>query len=496
MKARSWLVGCCLMLLSTLPMRAAPADGSPQGAGSAGRRRGGAPGPPLRRRALRRGRARPSRLLRPEPGRPGGKRTRVRRLPHGDGPFPALARQRRGEVPAPPSGGAIGIRTPTIRCSGRSTRTTSGPTARAPATSATCARTAWSGSPFRCRRTSGSIDPATNAPSTETFVDVWRIVPTVNDVALTGPDDVNPWPRGPNASGGYQLDARVATLQEQALGALTNHAQIQERAAAAAARRPGVVPAGAVHEPPCARAVRRRPRRARPRCRIPIRRSTSSSSRARSSSSAPARQCHGGPGTVDRTGPGRSLPRHRDAVSASRRHRDARPLRLCAVPAATRAQCPDLRDHAGRTARKIRRTSSDPGRALLTGFVGGPAPQDDWNKFDMPGLRGISQTAPVLPQQQRRHARRGRRPLHRVLQARAGECAAGCRAADPDHRRRALRSAADSRRARGAPGVPAEAVDRLRGSAVAAAVGLRGSAARPATVACPGDARMTARSLC
>ena len=28
--------------------------------------------------------------------------------------------------------------------------------------------------------------------------------------------------------------------------------------------------------------------------------------------------------------------------------------------------------------------------------MGGPAPQDDWNKFDMPGLRGISHTAPYF----------------------------------------------------------------------------------------------------
>ncbi len=45
---------------------------------------------------------------------------------------------------------------------------------------------------------------------------------------------------------------------------------------------------------------------------------------------------------------------------------------------------------------KIRRTSSDPGRALLTGFVGGVPAQDDWNKFDVPALRGISQTAPYF----------------------------------------------------------------------------------------------------
>src|SRR4029077_13208445 len=71
------------------------------------------------------------------------------------------------------------------------------------------------------------IDPATNAPSADTFVDVWRSVPSVNNVALPGPDGVNPWPRGPNEFGGYQLDARIATLQDQALGALTNHAEIQ-----------------------------------------------------------------------------------------------------------------------------------------------------------------------------------------------------------------------------------------------------------------------------
>ena len=44
----------------------------------------------------------------------------------------------------------------------------------------------------------------------------------------------------------------------------------------------------------------------------------------------------------------------------------------------------------------MRRTSSDPGRALLTGFVGGPPALDDWNKLDVPGLRGIGRTAPYF----------------------------------------------------------------------------------------------------
>src|SRR5688572_25723344 len=71
------------------------------------------------------------------------------------------------------------------------------------------------------------VDPATNLPSAETTVDIWRMVPTVNDMKLTGPDGKMPWARAPNTTGGYQLDGRFADLQEQALGALLDHAQIQ-----------------------------------------------------------------------------------------------------------------------------------------------------------------------------------------------------------------------------------------------------------------------------
>ena len=94
------------------------------------------------------------------------------------------------------------------------------------------------------------VAPGSTDVSNETFVDVWRAVPTVNDVALTGPDAVAPvWPRDPNPTGGYQLDARVTSLQEQALGAFINHAQIQDAGAAKDARRPRLLPARAVHEP-------------------------------------------------------------------------------------------------------------------------------------------------------------------------------------------------------------------------------------------------------
>ena len=43
-----------------------------------------------------------------------------------------------------------------------------------------------------------------------------------------------------------------------------------------------------------------------------------------------------------------------------------------------------------------RRTSDDPGRALLSGMVGGLAATDDWNHLDVPALRGISRTAPYF----------------------------------------------------------------------------------------------------
>ncbi|HEX2457380.1 MAG TPA: hypothetical protein VHI99_27015 [Vicinamibacterales bacterium] len=89
------------------------------------------------------------------------------------------------------------------------------------------------------------LDPATCPvpsrtcqPTNETTVDVFRAVIPVLNVAITGPDGVDPvWPPtartplgadpvGPNPQGGYQHDARFGTLQEQARGALIAHAQV------------------------------------------------------------------------------------------------------------------------------------------------------------------------------------------------------------------------------------------------------------------------------
>ena len=238
------------------------------------------------------------------------------------------------------------------------------------------------------------VDRVTNAPSSEAFVDVWRMVPSVNNVKLTGPDDVNPWPRLPNPFGGYQLDGRVATLQEQALGALTNHAQIQSAPPQrllddlAAFQRAlftnhrvralsDAVDAGTTPLPD-----------ADPRLNALEQQGKAVFQRA-------CAQCHGGAGQSNAQAPvirfhdiSTQCPRPVDTVTPARFAFAACPPRL-----ARNARTYEISLTNGT---RIRRTSSDPGRALLTGFVGGLPATDDWNKFDIPGLRGISKTAPYF----------------------------------------------------------------------------------------------------
>jgi cytochrome c peroxidase len=219
-------------------------------------------------------------------------------------------------------------------------------------------------------------------------------VPTVNDVALTGPDGVNPWPRGPNPSGGYQLDARFQTLQEQALAAFTAHAQAGNAApqrmlddlasfqrilftnrrvrALSDAVRAGTAPLPDADGPltPLEQAGKV----------VFVRACT---------------QCHGGPGQSTPQRPAirfhdiaSQCPRPVDTVAPARFAFDACPPQL-----ARNARTYEITLANGT---RVRRISSDPGRALLTGFVGGAAPQDDWNKLDVPGMRGLRHTAPYF----------------------------------------------------------------------------------------------------
>ena len=237
--------------------------------------------------------------------------------------------------------------------------------------------------------------PATNAASSETSVDVWRAVPSVFNVKLTGPDGAIPWPRGPNPTGGYQLDGRKATLQEQALGALEAHAQI---ANAPSQRLLDDLAAfqNVLFSSPRARLLADAVRNGvspLPDVDPPL---NALEAQGKVVFTRACAQCHGGPGQSTIQAP--LLARFHDIqVNCPRPVDTVVPARFTFVP------CPPRLARNARTyvftqpnGTVIRRTSSDPGRALLTGFVGGPAGTDDWNKFDVPTLRGISKTAPYF----------------------------------------------------------------------------------------------------
>lgn len=239
------------------------------------------------------------------------------------------------------------------------------------------------------------IDTAANAPSTETFVDLWRAVPSVNNVALTGPDGRVFVARGPNPGGGYQLDARIATLQDQALSAFLNHAEVQRSPTQrtlddldafqrALFSSPGVrrladaIIAGTTPLPD------------------PDPLLTPLEQQGKTVFIRACAQCHGGPGGSTTSPP--IVARFHDIVTTC-----PRPVDTVSPPRFSFAPCavglPEkvrIYEFTLANGAKVRRASSDPGRALLTGFVGGPPPLDDWNKLDVPGLHGIGETAPYF----------------------------------------------------------------------------------------------------
>jgi cytochrome c peroxidase len=256
------------------------------------------------------------------------------------------------------------------------------------------------------------IDPVTNAPSADTFVDVWRSVPTVNDVALTGPDEGIAWLRGPNATGGYQLDGRMTSLQEQALGAFVNHAQMEHQPPQqmlddlSSFQR-------VLFTTPRVRALSDAVRAGTVPLPDPDRKLTPLEQEGKAVFERACAHCHGGPGqstpqATPQAPPAPVVRFHMIFSQCPRPVDTAVPARYAFTP------CPQRLARNARTyeivlsvatpgptgvipaGTKVRRTSSDPGRALLTGYVGGPAPLDDWEKFDMPGLRGIAKTAPYF----------------------------------------------------------------------------------------------------
>jgi len=243
------------------------------------------------------------------------------------------------------------------------------------------------------------VDAETGGLTDETSVDVWRMVPTVNDVKLTGAGSANPWFRGPNFTGGYQLDGRVATLQEQARGALVNHAQAlaapPDRLLDDLASFQNVL-----FTSPGVRALSKAISAGDTVLPDPDPPLNELEQHGKAVFVRACAQCHGGPSQSNAEPP---VIRFHDIASQCPRPIDTRPPAVVTPPRFEFAACPPRLARNARTyeitlgnGTKTRRTSSDPGRALLTGFVGGPAPQDDWNKFDVPGLHGISRTAPYF----------------------------------------------------------------------------------------------------
>lgn len=263
--------------------------------------------------------------------------------------------------------------------------------------------------------------PASAVPTSETVADVWRAVPTIFDVSITGPDTAAPiWSRGPNTSGGYQLDGRIDTLQNQALAALRSHAAITvdpstkfladlvefqnaQFSSAGVKNLSDAIAAGANPLPdpdPTLNALETSGKtvfnRACAQCHgnqgghpsgsTPILQGTQGTPTAIVRYHDIATTC---PRPVDPVNP----PRFTFAACSPSQMKNVRTYQITnsgAAPGGT--ACGGA---APQPPCVTRVTTSDPGRMLLTGFPqpGGPG---DIQHFDIPSVRGISRTAPYF----------------------------------------------------------------------------------------------------
>lgn len=242
---------------------------------------------------------------------------------------------------------------------------------------------------------------ANGTPTGETSVDVWRAVPSVDNVKITGPND-GPvvWPRDPGSHGGYQLDARFVTLQEQANAAFFAHAEVdtapsQQRLDDLASFERVLFSSSRVRALSDAISAGTTPL---PSTDPPLNDLEAAGKVVFTRACA---QCHGGPDTTSPQPP--APPRFGDISIAC-----PRPVDVQNPPRWQFAPCAPLVAAKVRTYRFTRqlapppmppavfvRASSDPGRALLSGVVGGGPPTlDDFQKFDVPSLLGIRNTAP------------------------------------------------------------------------------------------------------
>jgi len=237
----------------------------------------------------------------------------------------------------------------------------------------------------------------TYAIATATFTDVWRAVPSVVNVKLTGRDaQTMAWPRGPNPQGGYQLDGRVDTLPNQAQGALTNHAETTTAADAATLADIAAYETSLLADPA-------------PEL-------DSLQSTGKKVFDRACGQCHNGPGLA-RGQPG-TPPQFMYGLADDETSCPP-PVDTASPPRWNLAPCPPSLARNERTyeitfpdGAKQRRTTSDPGRALLSGYVDwayvdpasaacahqpcGVPITDDWQKMEVSPLHGISKTAPYF----------------------------------------------------------------------------------------------------
>ncbi|MEP7247036.1 MAG: hypothetical protein ABI885_25590 [Gammaproteobacteria bacterium] len=263
--------------------------------------------------------------------------------------------------------------------------------------------------------------PASAMPTSETVADVWRSVPSILDVNITGPDGVAPsWLRGPNSSGGYQLDGRIDTLQNQASSALHDHAgttadapsrflddlaafQNTQFSSASVKTLAGAVAMGTSPLPDPDPVL------------------SAEETAGKAVFNRACGQCHGNLGAhpssstpiVQGTqGTPTALVRYHDIATACPRPVDnVVPPRFSFAPCSA-SQMRTVRTYeitnsgvtpsgtpcggaAPQPACVTRLTTSDPGRLLLTGYpaAGGPG---DIQHMDIPNLRGIGRTAPYF----------------------------------------------------------------------------------------------------
>ena len=263
--------------------------------------------------------------------------------------------------------------------------------------------------------------PALARPTSETVADVWRAVPSIRDVAITGPDGAEPASlRGVNPRGGYQLDGRIDTLQNQALSAFQNHAGVAvdppasflddlasfQSAQFSSPNVKALSEAIAAHTSPLPDPD-------------PVLNALETSGKAVFNRACG--QCHGNQGNhpsgsvpIAQGTPGTptALIRYHTIASTCPRPVDTVSPPRFVFMACSASQMENVRTYEitnsgvapsgtpcggapPQPACVTRVTTSDPGRMLLTGYPvpGGPG---DIEHFDNPSLRGISRTAPYF----------------------------------------------------------------------------------------------------